>query len=61
MGGKGLFQLTLPGNSLSLKEVRTGAQGRNREAGADAESTVGRRLPFAVEHCLTPWASFLDN
>lgn len=53
--------ITFTHHSLSLKNVRTGAQGRNQEAGEDAESTVGRCLPFAGEHGLTPWPSCLYN
>lgn len=38
-GGKGLLQLILPGNSPSLKGVRTGTKPVNLEAGADAKTT----------------------
>lgn len=36
--GKGLFQLTFPADSSSLKEVKAGARSRDQEAGADAEA-----------------------
>ena len=38
LGRKGFVWLTLPHHCSSLKEVRTGTQGRNKEAGADAEA-----------------------
>ena len=36
VGGKGLCHLTLPGHSPPRREVRTGAQGRDVEVGAEA-------------------------
>jgi hypothetical protein len=41
-GGKGLFQLLFPGDSSSLREMKAELkQGRNLEAGADAEAMEG--------------------
>lgn len=42
--GKGSFCLTLPGRSPSLREARAGTQGRNVEAGTEADTTKEHRL-----------------
>lgn len=43
--GKGLFPVTLPGNSQLSEEIRAGTQSRSLEAGAKGEGHVGMLSP----------------
>lgn len=46
-GGKGVFQFTLPGNSLSLMGISSVLQGRNHGGGAITDGSV--IFPYSVQ------------
>lgn len=51
MGGKGLFHVTLPHHSPSVRKVRAGMQEGNLEPGTEAEA-VKERFVLACSHWL---------
>jgi hypothetical protein len=53
LGKIGLISPTMPHNSLSSKTVRTGTQGRNLDAGADAEATKSAAYWLAIHGFLS--------